>query len=329
MKVAVIGAGHWGKNLVRNFHALGVLAAVAEVSPALREAIVRDYPGVTVHDDPRPLWSGDAAAVAIATPAPTHYALAREAILAGKDVFVEKPMVLSAAEARQLVTLARERRRILMVGHLLLYQPAIRWMKTYLAAGELGKVYSFHQERLNLGLARPVENALWSLGVHDVAVLLHLIDGEPSRVQVSGQRALGPHVEDDVRLHLEFPSGTAAHLHASWLWPEKRRRLTVVGSRGMLVYDEAGQAVVLHRKGIDSALKNWDEGALEVFRSPAEPLRLELEHFCGRVADRQPPLSDGASGLAVVRVLEQASLLLGQAHHSFRQGERLWEKQVG
>jgi predicted dehydrogenase len=283
---------------------------------------------VAVHAGPAPLWSSDVDAVAIATPAPSHFAIARDALLAGKDVFVEKPMVLSVEEGKQLVALARERRRVLMVGHLLLYQPAIRWLANYLSSGELGEVHSFHQERLNLGQARPVENALWSLGVHDVAVLLHLVREEPSRASVVGQRVLGEQVEDDVTLHLDFPSGVQAHLHASWLWPEKRRRLTVVGSRGMLVYDETAQQVVLHRKGIDRALKNWDEGHLQVFHGPAEPLRLELEHFCDRVADRQPPLSDGASGLAVVRVLEQAGLLLSQAA-SFRHGERRWEKRVG
>jgi predicted dehydrogenase len=269
----------------------------------------------------------EVSAVAIATPAPTHFALARAALLAGKDAFVEKPLALEVRDARELTDLALDSGRVLMVGHLLLYQPAITWMHRWLASGQLGEVYSLHQERLNLGTARPVENALWSLGVHDIAVLLYLTGSEPTGVQVSGQRVLGEAVEDDVTVHLEFAGGVQAHLHTSWLWPEKRRRLLVVGSAGMLAYDELDGRVVLHRKGIGPDLKSWDHGSEEVFRASGEPLRLELQHFLDRLQDRQKPLSDGASSLPVLRVLERASLLLNQ--RSFSTGERRCLRKVG
>ncbi|MFP5503385.1 MAG: Gfo/Idh/MocA family protein, partial [Candidatus Sericytochromatia bacterium] len=175
MSVALIGAGHWGKNLAANLHALGRLAAVAEASEALRGELAARHPGLPVFADHRALLASDVPAIAIATPAPTHFALAREALLAGKDVFLEKPMTLSVPEAEALVELAAARDRVLMVGHLLIYQPCIQWIARYLASGALGTVYSLHQERLNLGRARAVENVLWSFGVHDVAVLLHLV----------------------------------------------------------------------------------------------------------------------------------------------------------
>lgn len=306
-RVAVIGAGNWGKNLVKNLHDLGALAAVAEASPKLREAVAQAYPDARVVDDHKALLADPSIqAVLIATPVATHFAVAKEALLAGKDAFVEKPLTMSSREADELVKIAAEKGRVLMVGHLLLYQPAVQWLKEYLKVGSLGKVRSFHQERLNHGTARSVENALWSLGVHDVAVLLDLIGETPSNTQVSGQSVLTAGVEDDLYLHMGFPSGVQAHLHVSWLWPEKRRRLTVVGEKGMLVYDEIEQKVHLHRKRIGADLKAVDEGSEVVFNGSGEPLRRELEHFLDCVNTRKAPVSDGKQGAAVVRVLEGA-----------------------
>lgn len=307
MKIGVVGAGRWGRNLVRTLHEMGVLGAVAEADPRLRANLERTYPGVPIHGDYRSLLDGELRALVVATPAATHYALCREMLLAGKEVFVEKPMTLRLDEAEDLVQLAAQRDLILMVGHLLLYQPAVRFIHGYLSAGKLGRVHSIHQERLNLGQARSVENALWSLGVHDVAVAVHLVGEVPEQVRVTGQRVIQQHVEDDVYLHLDFPGGAQAHLHASWLWPEKRRRTVVVGSEGMLVYDETDQAVVLHRKGITPQLANRDEGSEVVFRGHGEPLRLELEHFVECVVRRTEPISSGASAVPVIRVLEEAS----------------------
>ena len=306
MKVGVIGAGRWGKNHVKTLHAMGALGGVADLSADLRAGVERDFPGVAVFAETAALLASDVQAVVIATPVSTHAAVAKQAILAGKDVLVEKPLTMNGAEADELVALARARGRILMVGHMLLYQPAIQFISNYLRSGALGEVRSLHQERLNLGTARSFENALWSLGVHDVAVLTDLIGESPSKVSITGQRVLQPTIEDDIYLHMAFPSGAQAHLHCSWLWPEKRRGLTVVGSKGMLVYDELAQTVTLHRKTIDASLKNVDQGSEAVFKGDGEPLRLELEHFIHSCQTRDQPLTDGVSGARVVRVLEQA-----------------------
>jgi predicted dehydrogenase len=307
MRIAVIGAGNWGINLVRNLRDLGVLSHVAEEVGSLRERVASEVQDVELLDDYTPLLEADIDAVAIATPVPTHAVIAGEFLAAGKDVFVEKPMTLTAVEAEKLVDQAEEGKRILMVGHLLLYQPAIHWLKEYLSAGELGKVYSFHQERMKLGRARAAENVLWSLGVHDVAVLLHLAGGAPLTSSCSGHCGLQDGIDDDTYLHMEFPGGVKAHLHNSWLWPENRRRLTVVGEKGMLVYNELAQNITLHHKTIDSSLQNQDEGEEVVFEGSGQPLRLEMEHFIECVKTRATPRSDGKNGLDVVRVLESVT----------------------
>jgi len=303
MKIAVIGAGNWGKNLVRNLHQLGVLSDVIEASEALRESMATDYPDVPVHSDYKEFLETDIDAVAIATPVPTHHAIARAFLLAGKDVFVEKPMTFTVAEAEDLVKIAAEKDRVLMVGHLLLYQPAVAWLRQYLAAGKLGKIYSLHQRRAKHGRARAVENALWSLGVHDVAVLLHLVGEAPEKTTFIGHCGLQPEVEDDTYLHMEFSEGVQAHLHNSWLWPENQRGLTVVGERGMIVYDEVKQTLILHRKTIDSDLNNVDEGEEVLFEGDGQPLLLEMEHFLDCLRSRSTPRSDGQNGLDVIRVL--------------------------
>ncbi len=307
MKIAVIGAGNWGINLVRNLRDLGVLSHVAEAVPALRERAAGEAPDAELLDDYTPLLGAGIDAVAIATPVPTHHAVAKAFLEAGKDVFVEKPMTLTVAEAEDLVATAAANDRVLMVGHLLLYQPAIAWLKDHLGSGELGKIYSLHQERAKLGRARAAENVLYSLGVHDVAVLLHLAGAAPTAVQFSGHCGLQAGIEDDTYLHLDFPGGLKAHLHNSWLWPEDRRRLTVVAEKGMLVYDEHAQTITLHRKTIDAELGNCDGGSEVVFEGSGQPLKLELEHFIDCVRTRAEPRSCGRNGLDVVRVLESAN----------------------
>ena len=310
IKVALIGAGNWGRNLVKNFYHLGVLAAVVDEDEKRLKEVGKDYPDVKLLNGTDDVWDMPVSAVAIATPAPTHYTLAKTALMAKKDVFVEKPLALRANEAEELSSLARENSCLLMVGHLLLYQPAIRWIKGFIAQGNIGKLYSLHEERLNLGRARAVENALWSLGVHDVALFLDIVGEKPREIKVTGQQALQPGIEDDVYLHLSFPGGVFAHLHASWLWPEKRRRLTVIGEEGMLVYDEIAQTVTWHKKSINSKLENVDKGEEVVFRGDAEPLKIELSHFIECCKNRAKPYSDGESAVAVVQVLEKANHLL-------------------
>jgi len=310
MKVAVIGVGHWGKNLVRTFKELNALGAVVESRREIREKLVVEHPGLPVYADYRSALETEIPAVAVATPGPDHYPIARAALLAGKDVFVEKPMTLSSAEAEELVRLAEDKKRILMVGHLLLYQPAVGWIKEYLASGVLGEVSFIHQDRLALGRACAVENVLWSLGVHDVASLLYLTGRAPTGLSITGARVIQPDVEDDIHLDLFFTGGLQAHLHASWLWPEKKRQMVIAGTNGFLVYNEVEQTVTLHRKGINPDLTNRDEGEEVVYRGEGLPLTRELEHFLACLAGRRPPLSDGRNGLAVIRILEEAGRLL-------------------
>ncbi|MCB1091259.1 MAG: Gfo/Idh/MocA family oxidoreductase, partial [Verrucomicrobiae bacterium] len=212
------------------------------------------------------------------------------------------------AEAEELVATAETHGRILMAGHLLLYQPAIEKVGSLMAEGAIGRIFTIHLDRMKLGRARSVENVLWSFGVHDIAVLLHLVGEIPTEVSASGHSGLNAGVEDDVYLHLSFPGGIRAHLHDSWLWPVDRRCLTVVGSEGMIVYDEKVQTVTLHRKRIDPAtLAQTDEGEEIVFDGAPQPLANEMRHFLDCIARRETPKSDGRSAVEVIRVLERAS----------------------
>jgi predicted dehydrogenase len=306
-QVAVIGAGHWGKNLVQTFYELGALAAVAESDESTRERLRTQFPDVEWYADYRDVLQTDIPAVAIATPASTHFSIARDALLCRKDVFVEKPITLSVNEARWLVDLARRSNCVLMVGHLLLYQPGIQKMKELIDKGTIGNIRSIHQERLKLGRVRSVENVLWSFGVHDIAVQHYLVGARPERVRVVTQNILPSGVADDAYLHLFFPGGIWAHLHTSWIWPVTRRTLTVIGSEGMLVFDETVQTLTLHRKGVYADLTNRDEGEEVISQSQESPLKLECKHFLECLETRATPLSDGMSGVSVVQVLQAAS----------------------
>jgi predicted dehydrogenase len=310
VRVAVLGAGRWGHNLVRNLYELGALHGVVDPRPEVRSDVELTYPGIEVWAESKDAFASDVDAVVIATPAVTHAALALAAIQAGKDVFVEKPFALNVEDAERVVREAYAAERVLMVGHMLLYQPAIRWIREYIKQGNIGSLIGLHQERLNLGTVRTVENVLWSLGVHDVAALMYLIGEDVLRVTAWGQRALQERIEDDMYIHLQFQSGVEGHLHASWLWPERRRRLSVVGTEAMLVYDEDEHVVLLHRRHVLEDLSVEDAGTELVFTGDAEPLRAELEHFLDCVRTRSTPISDGESGLRVIRVLEQASTQL-------------------
>lgn len=309
-KVAVIGAGMWGRNLVQTFHALSALAAVVELSPQLRMEVKDKCPDVPVYEDYKQVLEDDIPAIVVATPAPTHADVVRDALLARKDVFVEKPMALSSSEAESMCRLAEEHDRILMVGHLLLYHPATQWIKDFLNKGQLGRLHSIHQTRSKFGRVRAVENVLWSFGVHDIAVLLYLAGNVPDRISSWGQRILQANIEDDVFLHMQFPDGVHAHLHTSWLWPEQERRLVLIGSSGMLVYEESKQQVVFHQKTVAEDLTMEDGGSAILFSSDVLPLELECRHFLECVQERKEPLSSGRQGLEVVRVLEQASDIL-------------------
>ena len=308
MKVAVIGAGMWGKNLVKNFAELGVLDSVADAVPENQAWVKENYPDVTVyHDSDTLIGAGEVDAVAIATPPHTHHVIAKQAMEAGMDCFVEKPLTLDVAEAEDLVKIAKETERVLMVGHLLIYQPAISFIKDYLESGSLGKVFTLTQRRSKLGRVRNVENVLWSFGVHDVAVLLHLVGEEPSEVTGSGHSGISDGIEDDYHLHLSFPSGVKANLHNSWYWPRVERELVVTGEKGMLVFDELSSKVILHHKTVASDLSHQDQGEEVIFEGSSQPLQLELEHFLSCCQKREVPLSGPLNGLNVVRSLSRVS----------------------
>jgi len=310
MRIGVIGAGAWGKNLVKNFSEMEVLMGVADAVELNREKAKEIQADVALFENHIDLLAQGYDAVAIATPAQTHYTIAKDAMEAGCDVFIEKPMTLAPFEAEGLIKLGKERGKIVMVGHLLLYQPAIAYLKEALERHDIGKIYTMHQKRSKQGRARAVENVLWSFGVHDVAVLLYLSGQAPSKVEAVGHCGLQSRVEDDTYLHLTFPDGSKAHLHNSWLWPLVERGLIIVGEKGMLVYDEITQNVKLVKKTINADLQNVDEGEELVFEGSGQPLRLELEHFVDCCKTRKSPKSCGQNGLDVVRVLDQAEKIL-------------------
>ena len=248
----------------------------------------------------------------LATPVPTHGALAARVLRAGKHCFVEKPLAQSVADAELAVAAAEETGRILMVGHLLQYHPGIAKLKEIADSGELGDIHYIYSNRLNLGQIRADENALWSLGAHDVSVLLHLADEEPSELDARGESYMRQGIEDVVFGYLRFPSGLAAHLHLSWLDPHKERRFTVVGSRRMATFDDMDleRKVTVYDKGFDESTASYGEYITRTgdIWSPQipnrEPLRIECEHFVECIREGRTPISDGRSGLRVVRVLE-------------------------
>jgi predicted dehydrogenase len=280
---------------------------VAEADPTLRDAIAARYPGVPVYADFHQALQAEASALAIATPAPTHYRLALAVLEAGKDLFVEKPLTLSTHEARHLATLADEGQRILMVGHLLLYQPAIAWLRDYLASGEAGAVWHVQTRRAKLGKVRREENVWWSFAPHDVAVVLDLL-GNPAlaAVQAQGHAMLQPGIADDVQVSLRFAGGQTAHLHTSWYWPLNERRTIILAERQMLVYDEVAQTVTVYDKGVTPELAGRDGGCFVADVANHEPLMLECQHFLDCLTHRTRPRSDGWNGVAVVEVLERA-----------------------
>jgi predicted dehydrogenase len=317
--VGIIGAGRWGRNWIRTLSALpgASLRWVCDVSAASLERIGLLPPGTQITSRYDDLLSDPALdAIVIATIAPTHTNLARQALLAGKHVLVEKPMTLTTRDAVELTELAQERQRVLMVGHLLEYHPVIRQIHTMIDAGELGDVYYLYQQRLNLGTVRADENAWWSLAPHDISVANRLFGAAPISVQCRGQNIIHANIADIVFAVLEYPGGKLAHVHVSWLDPHKCRKLVVAGSRKMVIFDDAAeQKLVIHDKGFtrsgptvvlrqgETTTPNPDAG---------EPLTLEALHFIDCIRTGRRPISDGASGTLVVSVLEHGQRSLDQ-----------------
>jgi predicted dehydrogenase len=318
--VGVVGLNYWGPNLVRNFDDLAELTWLCDLDADLRARMGARYPNAKLTSEYRDLLDDESLdAVVIATPVPTHYALAKQALEAGKHVFVEKPPAMRASEMDELVSLAEARGRVLMPGHLLLYHPGVLKLKELVDGGELGEVLCVYGNRQNLGIVRTNENALWSLGVHDLSVILYLLDEDPAVATANGRDFLTPGVEDVVFCFLRFPSGKIAHMHLSWLDPHKMRKMTVVGREKMAVFDdmELERKVTVYEKSPWKRAETYGEwqtrsGDIYIPKIPTdEPLRLECSHFLRLVegdGDRQKVARDGAR---VVRALEMLTDSLG------------------
>jgi predicted dehydrogenase len=321
VRVGVVGLGYWGPNLARNLGAIPgcELAWLCDASADARGKLEPSFPSARSTPDLDELL-GDPSldAIVLATPVPTHADLAIAVAQAGKHCFVEKPLATTAADAERAVEAAQQAGKLLMVGHLLEYHPAVTRLKQLVDSDELGQLYYIYGNRLNLGQLRADENALWSLGAHDVSVALHLIGEEPEECLANGASYVREGVQDVVFCYLRFPSGTVAHLHLSWLDPHKERRITVVGAQKMATFDDMliEGKLTIYDKGFDQDTRSWGEYLTrsgDTFSpqvSNREPLRLECEHFIECVRTGATPRSDGHSGLRVVRVLEalQSSL---------------------
>ena len=316
VRVGVVGLGYWGPNLARNFEQLpgAELAWLCDGSQEALDRWTARFPGVRGATDVGELLADTETldAVVIATPVPTHAGLALQVLEAGKHCFVEKPLAQSAADAEQVVAAAESSGKVLMVGHLLEYHPGVTKLKEIADSGELGDIHYIYGNRLNLGKLRADENALWSLGAHDVSVVLALVGEEPSEVTAVGESYMRPGIEDVVFCFLRFPSGVAAHLHLSWLDPHKERRFTVVGSKRMATFDDMSleRKIEIYDKGFDQDFSSYGEyiarsGDIHSPRiSNEEPLRIECGHFIDCIAEGRQPRSGPQSGLRVVRVLE-------------------------
>ena len=317
-KVGVVGSGYWGRNLVRNFHSLGALGAVCDSDDDARKAMQESFPvDLSTARYAELLASPAIDAVALATPAGLHGAMIREALEAGKDVFVEKPLCLSESEGAALVAQARELGRVLMVGHLLWYHPAILKLKSLVAEGELGRVQYVYSNRLNMGKLRREENVLWSFAPHDVSIILGLLGEMPVQVKASGGNYLHQQIADTTVSLLDFASGVRAHIFVSWLHPFKEQKLVVVGERKMAVFDDTAPWPEKLRLYPHSVA--WDGNvpvarkadAEQVVLEEQEPLKSECAHFLECVRERATPRTDGAEGLRVLKVLNACQAALG------------------
>ncbi len=307
-RIAVIGSGYWGRNLVRNFHQLGALHTVCDGNPRVEAEIREKYPqAVFRRSYAEVLADVDVDAVVVATPAVTHFEMARQAIEAGKDVYVEKPLALKVDEGAELLSLAERHGRIVMVGHILQYHPAVLKLKELIASGDLGRIDYIYSNRLNMGKIRTEENILWSFAPHDISVVLGLLDEDPVSVTCDGGEYLNLGVADVTLSQLTFASGVRAHIFVSWLHPFKEQRLVVVGSEKMAVFDDtAADKLVLYshrvewRDRVPNAVKAMGE---KVEIENTEPLNSECRHFLECVEQRATPRTDAREGVRVLKVL--------------------------
>jgi UDP-2-acetamido-3-amino-2,3-dideoxy-glucuronate N-acetyltransferase len=318
--IAVIGSGYWGRNLIRNYYEIGGLKLICDKDETVLSGLLKQYPGIEACVALNEVLSrDDIHGIVIATPAETHFTMAQEAILAGKHVYVEKPLVLREDEGQQLIHLARDRGLVLMVGHLLQYHPVFVRLKDLVKNGELGRINYIYSHRLNLGKIRREENILWSFAPHDISMILALAGEEPEAVSATGGYYLHKKIADVTTTHLEFPSGIGAHIFVSWLHPFKVQQLVVVGDKKMAVFDDTKdweEKLLLYPHQI-----TWQKNLpVPVTAKPehleipqAEPLRMECEHFLKCISKGNAPSTDGAEGLRVLRILNAAQRSLDQA----------------
>lgn len=319
-KVALAGCGYWGKNLARNFASLGALSVVCDANQQVAEGMAEAH-GAQAASWQEVLDNPSIAGIALATPAAQHAVMACEAIRAGKDIYVEKPIALKPSDAEEIVALAKEHDRVLMVGHLLQYHPVFLKLKELVKAGEIGRLQYIYSTRLNLGKIRQEEDILWSFAPHDISMILSLMGNEPNRIRAEGSRFLHGRIWDTTITHLDFPGGQSAHIFVSWLHPFKEQRLVVIGEKGMLVFDDTlpwEEKLVRYDHEI-----TWVDGAPTPVKADAEmiavaqdePLKLECQHFIDCIVSRETPRTDGAEGLSVLKVLDAAtrSLDTGEA----------------
>ena len=333
VKMAVIGCGYWGPNLIRNFHGLAdvELKAIADLDRSRLDHVGKLYPHVQRTTDYREIIANpDIDAVVVATPVSTHFPIGQEVLEAGKHLFVEKPMAASSEQCRQLNDLAADRELQIMVGHTFCFTPAVRKIRELIQMGELGDIFYVDITRVNLGLFQQDVNVVWDLAPHDIAMLNYLFEATPEVVSATGRSYVQQGIEDVAFLTLEYPGRQIAHIHVSWLDPNKIRKSTFVGSRKMLVYDDVSslEKIRVYDKGVD-VLPHYDNfgefqlsyrfGDIFIPRiEQVEPLKIETAHFVGCIQGRDLPLSSGLHGLQVVEVLEKACLSIrqdGQPHH--------------
>ncbi|MFZ5573397.1 MAG: Gfo/Idh/MocA family oxidoreductase [Thermodesulfobacteriota bacterium] len=326
--IAVIGSGYWGKNLIRNYHELGVLRMICDKNEIVLSQFKEQYPDTEICLSIQDVLSrADIQGVVIATPAETHFVLAREALLAGKHVYVEKPLVLEENEAEELIALGKANGLILMVGHLLQYHPIFVKLRELTTAGELGRIHYIYSHRLNLGKIRREENILWSFAPHDISMILTLAGEEPEHILATGGNYLHHKIADVTTTHLEFPSGLRAHTFVSWLHPFKVQQLVVVGDRKMAVFDDIQPwqdklLVYPHEIRWQNHIPVPGKAEPERFVIPqAEPLRLECETFLECIASGKKPITDGKEGLRVLKVLKAGQYSMNHRGAAVSPGE--------
>ncbi len=319
INIAVVGSGYWGKNLVRNFHDLGVLSAICDKDSTILDNFKEKYEEISTTEDLDYLLDESVfqiGAVAIATPAATHYNLAKKCLLAGKHVFVEKPLALTEEEGQDLIEIAEKNHLTLMVGHILQYHIAVIKLKELIATGELGKIQYLYSNRLNIGKIRAEENILWSFAPHDISVILMLLREMPESVCAAGGAYLQQKIPDTTLTTLDFPSGVKAHIFVSWLHPFKEQKLVVVGDKKMAVFDDMSDEKLMlypHRIEWLNRIPIAAKAEAEVVKVKIdEPLKAECKHFIDCVANRQQPITDGREGLRVLQVLQASQQSLNE-----------------